>query len=210
MRPNAEVIRETRITLKDRFTWSKRPVRHKAPAVVHQLLSSWIGPPFLPALALLGALLPPWRRPQAASRLFVMLVPVASLVAIFSALWDESRHDFVFVPFVLIWASNGLVEVGLWTKASSAAVGWRIVARPVVSKYIIPGLLGLAIIIYPVKGVRILEGYFTSSPSSRVEKDVGLWIGHQQNHTVRIMDLSLPLAFHADAQWVHFPTAMVS
>jgi hypothetical protein len=79
------------------------------------------------------------------------------------------------------------------------------VARPVVSKYIIPGLLGLAIIIYPVKGVRILQGYFTSSPSSRVEQDVGLWIGHQQNHTVRIMDLSLPLAFHADAQWVHFP-----
>jgi len=205
MRPNAEVIRETRITLKDSFHLVEKAVRHRAPAVVHQLLSSWIGPPFLPALALLGALRRPWRRPQAASRLFVMLVPVASLVAIFSALWDESRYYFVFVSFVLIWASNGLVEVGLWTKASSAAVGWRIVARPVVSKYIIPGLLGLAIIIYPVKGVRILEGYFTSSPSSRLEKDVGLWIGHQQNHTVRIMDLSLPLAFHADAQWVHFP-----
>jgi len=206
MRPNAEVIRETRITLKDSFHLVEKAVRHKAHVVINQLLSSWIGPPFLPALALLGALRRPWRRPQAASRLFVMLVPVAPLVAIFSALWDEPRHYFVFVSFVLIWASNGLVEVGRWTKASSAAVGWRIVARPVVSKYIIPGLLGLAIIIYPVKGVRTLQGYFTSSsPSSRVEKDVGLWIGHQQNHTVRIMDLSLPLAFHADAQWVHFP-----
>jgi hypothetical protein len=34
---------------------------------------------------------------------------------------------------------------------------------------------------------------------------VGSWIGRQQNYPVRIMDLSLPLAFHADAQFVHFP-----
>jgi 4-amino-4-deoxy-L-arabinose transferase-like glycosyltransferase len=206
MRSNAEVIRGTRITLKGSLHLVEAAVRHKAPVVVHQLLSSWLGPPFLPALALLGALRRPWRRPQASSRLFVMLVPIAPLVSTFSALWDEPRYYFLFVPFLLIWASNGLVEVGLWTKASGAAVGWRIAASPAVSRYIIPGLIGLTIIIYPVRAVRTLRGYFTSnSPSSRLEKEVGLWIGHQQSRSVRIMDLSLPLTFHADAQWAHFP-----
>ena len=100
----------------------------------------------------------------------------------------------------------GLVEVGLWTKASGAAAGWVALTRAVVSQCIIPGLIGLAVIIYPIKAVRqphfiLAEG----SPSSRVEEDLGLWIGHQQNHPVRIMDLSIPVTFHADAQWVDFP-----
>jgi hypothetical protein len=89
-------------------------------------------------------------------------------------------------------------------KASSAAVGWRLVARPVLSKCIIPGLIGLSIIIYPVKPAR---GYLTASFSNRIEKDVGLWIKRQQDHPVRIGDLAygLVLAFHANAQHVQFP-----
>ena len=132
-----------------------------------------------------------------------MLAPVAPIVATLSAFWDQPRYYFVLLPFLLIWASNGLVEVGLWTKASSAAVGWRVVASPVVSKCIIPGLIGLAIIIYPLKGVRALYDF----GSHRIEKDVGLWIGHQQIRPVRIMDIAdgLPLAFHAHAQHVSFP-----
>ena len=205
MRTNAEVIREARITLKESFRLVKEAVRHKARVVVKNLfLNSWFGPPFLPALALLGALRRPWRRPQASSRLFVMLVPVAPIAATFSAFWDYDRYYFVLVPFLLIWASNGLIEVGLWTKASSAAVGWRLVARPVVSKCIIPGLIGLSIIIYPVK---LARDYLTATFSNRIEKDVGLWIKRQQDHPVRIMDLAygLVLAFHANAQHVQFP-----
>jgi 4-amino-4-deoxy-L-arabinose transferase-like glycosyltransferase len=205
MRTNAEVIREARITPKEAFRLVEEAVRHKAPVVVNNVfLSSWLGPPFLPALALLGALRRPWRRPQASSRLFVMLVPVAPIAASFSNFWDEPRYYFVLLPFLLIWASNGLIEVGLWTKASSAAVGWKLVARPVLSRCIIPGLIGLSIIIYPVKPAR---AFFTPGFSSRIEKDVGLWIKRQQDHPVRIMDLAygLVLAFHANAQHVQFP-----
>src|SRR5262249_2950792 len=47
----------------------------------------------------------------------------------------------------------------------------------------------------------------SGSPSDRIEKDVGLWIGHQQIRPVRIIDISigLSLAVHADAQHVQFP-----
>ena len=207
MRANADVIRETSMTFKGLFRLVEEAIRHKPRVVVHRLLSSWLGPPFLFALALLGALRRPWRRPQASSRLFVMLVPVTSIAASFAALWDEPRYYFVLLPFILIWAANGLVEVGLWTKATSAAVGWGLLARPVLSKYIIPGLIGLVIVVYPVKGVRALAPFTSGSPSSRIEKNVGLWIQQQQDHPVRIMDLAgaLPLAFHANARHVQFP-----
>jgi 4-amino-4-deoxy-L-arabinose transferase-like glycosyltransferase len=205
MRSHSEVVRETQIALKDLFRLVGKGIRQNAPELPRQLSEKWLGAPLLPALALLGALRRPWRRPKASSRLFVFLVAAAPVVATFTALWSQTRYYFLLVPLLLIWAANGLFEVGLWTKASSAAAGWRVLARPAVSQYILPGLIGLAVIIGPVKAVRQDDIFMAGSPSSRVEKEVGLWIGRQQNRSVRIMDLSIPLAFHADAQWVKFP-----
>jgi 4-amino-4-deoxy-L-arabinose transferase-like glycosyltransferase len=202
--PHAEVVRETRINLKELVHLVEKGIRLNAPVFVEQLSSRWLGGPFLPALALLGAFRRPWRRGQGSSRLFVLLVAAAPVLATFTALWSQDRYYFVLVPFLIIWAANGLVELGLWTKASSAAAGWMALARPVVSQWIIPGLIGLAIVIYPIKGVRQNYVFMEGAPSTRVEKEVGLWIGHQQNQ-VRIMDLSIKLAFHADAKWVMFP-----
>jgi 4-amino-4-deoxy-L-arabinose transferase-like glycosyltransferase len=205
MRPHAEVIRETQIKLKDLFFLVGNGVRQNAPALFQRLSSDWLGAPLLPALALLGALRRPWRGPQTSSRLFVMLVAVAPVLATFSALWNEQRYYFVLVPLLCIWAANGLYEVGLWTKASSAAAGWRVLARPMVSQWIVPGLIGLAMVISPVKAVSRVYVFVDSARPSRIDKEVGLWIGRQQNRPVRIMDLSIPLAYHAGAQFTYFP-----
>jgi len=56
-----------------------------------------------------------------------------------------------------------------------------------------------------VKKVRKLESFEEGASSARVEKEVGLWIARQQKHSVRIMDLSIPLAYHANAQFSYFP-----
>ncbi len=207
MRSNSELVRETQITLKGLFHLVAKGIRDNAPEFLEVFSSRWFGAPFLPALALLGCLRRPWRRPQASSRLFVLLIAAASVAATFSALWTQSRFFYVLVPIVLIWASNGLVEVGLWTKASSTAAGWRALASPLVSEWLIPGMLGLAVVIYPIKAVRSEGLMREGAPASHVEKDLGLWIGQLQNCPVRIMDLGFGLrpAYYADAQWVNFP-----
>jgi hypothetical protein len=201
MRSNAEVIRETPTPLKGLLHLFQRGVRQNMPSLAHQLYSRWV-PIFLPVLAVLGALRRPWQPPQASSRLFVCLVMIAPIAATFSALlWSEPRFYFVLIPFFLIWGSNGLVEFGLWIEESSSAAGWRLLARPALSERIIPWLIGLAVIIFPIRGVRALPYFTADSPS----KDVGVWIGNQHNRPVRIMDVTGTLAFHAGAQLVHFP-----
>ncbi len=205
MRPHAEVIRETRVTLKDLFRLFEKGVRQNAPELFRRLSSDWLGAPLLPALALLGALRRPWRGPQTSSRLFVILVAAAPVVATFFALWSEARYYFVLVPLLSIWAANGLFEIGLWMKASSAAAGWRVLARPAVSQYIVPALIGLAMIISSVNPVRRLYVFSDSARPSHVDKEVGLWIGRQQSRPARIMDVSIPLAYHAGAQFTYFP-----
>lgn len=205
MRPHAEVIRETHVTLKDVFHLFEKGIRLNGPEVFRRLSSDWFGAPFLPALALLGIFRRPWRGPQTSSRLFVLMVAAAPVVATFFALWTEERYYFVLVPLMCIWAANGLVEIGLWMKASSAAAGGNLLARPALSQWLVPGLIGLAMVLSPVKAVRRLYVFSDSALPSRVDKEVGLWIGRQQDHPVRIMDLSIPLAYHAEAQFSYFP-----
>jgi 4-amino-4-deoxy-L-arabinose transferase-like glycosyltransferase len=205
MRPHPEVIRATQLTLKDLFLLLSRGVRQNAPVLFYRLSSDWLGAPLLPALALLGAFRRPWRGPQASGRLFILLVGAAPLIGTFFAFWSEARYYFVLVPLLCIWAANGLFEIALWTRASSATAGWRMLSHPTVSQCVVPGLIGLVMIISPIKGVRRLYLFTDSAPSTRVDKEVGLWVGRQQNHPVKIMDVSIPLAYHAGAQFTYFP-----
>jgi hypothetical protein len=179
-------------------------VRQNAPQFLEALSSKWLGAPFLPALALLGAVQRPWRRPLAYSYLFVTLVPALAVVATFSNIFHYPRFYFVLVPFLLIWAANGLVQVGQWAKTSIATVarGWL---SPAAAAWIVPGLLALGVIIYPVRAVRGLYEFFSDSNYTLIDKEVGWWIRQQQDGPVRIMDLQLNIAFAADEQFANFP-----
>jgi hypothetical protein len=53
--------------------------------------------------------------------------------------------------------------------------------------------------------VRGDSGLSEESASHQDTKEVGAWIRRQQDRRVKIMDLETPLAFHADAEYVHFP-----
>jgi 4-amino-4-deoxy-L-arabinose transferase-like glycosyltransferase len=206
MRPFADVARETKIRLKDLFPLVKKGIRYNIPGLFQALSSGWLGAPLLPALALLGVFRRPWRGPQASTRLFVLLVAAAPALATLFVLWGDARYYFIFVPILCIWAANGIFEIGLWMKSSSAAAEWSLLARPTVSRWIFPGLLGLALVISPVKQVTKNYEFSGSAPPTRVDREVGLWIGRQQNRPIRIMDLSLPLSYHAGAErHVYFP-----
>jgi len=205
MRPHAEVVREMHAKLKDMLPLFKRGIEENAPNVVRQISSDWFGAPLLPALALLGAVRRPWWGPKAAKRLFVLLLGAAPVLATFFAFWGDARYYFVLIPLMSIWAANGLVEIGRWIAASSAAAGWNWLALPAVSQAVIPGLLGLGMVLGSVRPVRRLYDFSDSALPYQVDREVGLWIKNQQNHPVRIMDLSIPLAFHADAQFRYFP-----
>jgi len=204
MRPNADVIRETHPTLKLLAQIVRTAVRQNAPKFLEALSSKWLGAPFLPALALLGVVRRPWRRPLASSFLFVMLVPALAVVATFSNILNVPRFYFVLIPFLLIWAANGLVQVGRWAMTTSAAAGcgWL---SPAAAAWLVPGLLALGLIIYPVNAVRGLYEFLSDSHLTLIDRPVGLWIRHQQDGQVRIMDLQLNIAFEGDEQFVNFP-----
>jgi 4-amino-4-deoxy-L-arabinose transferase-like glycosyltransferase len=204
MRPNADVVRKAQLKIRDTAHLIVTLARRNMPNLFQELSSRWMGAPFLPALALLGAVRRPWRGPLASSRLFVLLIPITAVLATFSIIFIAARYYFILVPFLLIWAANGLVEIGLWTNASLSGRRWCKVS-PVVPQYIVVAIVGIVLITYPTKGVRELWEFMQGSPARNVEKDVGQWIRQQQDDPVTIMDRDTSLAFHADAEFVWFP-----
>ena len=204
MRPNADVIRETHVRVKDLVRYFGEAVHRNTFELFSTLRERWLGAPFLPALALLGAVCRPWRRPMALSRLFVMLVPATAVVASFSILWIFPRYYFVLVPFLLIWAANGLVEIGLWTNRN-LAVAFRWTGAWVPGA-VVAGLIMIAMLGYALKDTRNLSAFREGSAESQGAKDAGVWILQQQTRRVRVMDVLDTVAFHANADYVHFPS----
>jgi hypothetical protein len=134
------------------------------------------------------------------------VITAASILATFFVRWGDARYYFIFVPLLSIWAANGIFEVSRWMKATNSAAGWGALAHPIISQCIIPGLLVVGMTISPVEQVKNLYIFSDSAPPNSIDKELGLWIGGRQHGPLRIMDLSVPLSYHAGAQLhVFFP-----
>jgi 4-amino-4-deoxy-L-arabinose transferase-like glycosyltransferase len=204
LRPEVEVAQQSRVSLKDLIRLAAAAVPQNTPLFFQALSSRWFGAPFLPALAVLGMFCRPWIGSAGRDHLYFALVPVTAFLASFAVLWIFSRYYFVFVPFFLIWAANGISEIGLWAKATLNAARWKIL-RPAPAFILVTLLLVFTLVAYPAKAIRGLYEFEEGSPANQVQKTVGFWIRNQQSRRVTVMDRYTPLAFHAGAEFVYFP-----
>ena len=205
LRPHSEIVRSTQVSMKDVFSVIAKGFRWNAPALFRTLSADWVGAPFLPALALLGVVRRPWRKRAGKTKMFILLLSCAPLTATFFALWSEQRYYFIFIPFLCIWAAKGLVEIGVWLSESLQATAWPGLARP--ARFLVPATIATIMLVGAVQPVAKLYVFADSAPPTRSDKLIGMWIAEQQSGSFKIMDLSIPLAFHAGSQFTYFPYA---
>jgi 4-amino-4-deoxy-L-arabinose transferase-like glycosyltransferase len=205
MRSNADLIRETHVRVRDLVPYFAEGVRRNIPDLLANLRERWLGAPFLLALALLGALRRPWQQRIAFQHLFFILVPTTAIMATFAAARGAyARHYFVLTPFLLIWGANGLVEVARWTNRNVSVVthrnsGWGPGA-------LVSGFILIVMLSYASKDTRNLFTFREGSAETHGAKDAGIWIQQQQSGRVRVMDVLDTVAFHANADYIHFPS----
>jgi hypothetical protein len=205
MRPNAEIIRETHVRPRDLFRFFLEAVRRNTPELFEKLRERWLGAPFLPALALLGALRRPWPQRMALHHLYFLLIPATAVLTTFTVVHAiYVRNYFILVPFLLIWGANGMVEVARWIDANFVLFFRR--RNPCVAGGLVAGLIAVLMLNYSLKDTRNLFVFREGSPESVGAKEAGVWIQKQQNRRVRVMDVLDTVAFHADADYVHFPS----
>jgi len=208
MAPNVTIVRETRIDMKSLIRFVAKGLRQNTPILLQHVSEAWFGAPFLPALAFLGFFRQRWRQSAASRHLFVLLVPATAIVTTFSVVHAIfPRNYFVLVPFVSIWAASGLIGVVRWTKATVDSMRFERLRFALLGSVTF-AIASLAVVAYvnTAAGVKSGSGLSEeSSVSSRDIKEVGMWIRRQQDRRVKIIDLGTTPAFHADAEYVHFP-----
>ncbi len=114
------------------------------------------------------------------------------------------RNYFILAPFLLIWGANGLVEVARWTNRNIGVIFQR--GNTWVPGALAAGLITLVMLNYSLKDTRNLFVFREGSPESLGTKEAGVWIRQQQAGRTKVMDVLDTVAFHADAEYVHFPS----
>lgn len=202
MRPVIELFHETRLEPATIAVVTVKAARRNAPLMLSYLSSPWMGGPILFGLAVLGFFRRPWRRGTALAHLTVTLVAVGCLIGPLSVHFPDVRFAFVLIPFVVLWGSAGLVQVFRWTRATAAVIVPTEPARRL-GGVALAGILAAAPLTVSFRNVSDL--FRQGGSESRVVEDVAAWIRRQQDRPVTIMDFSTQIAFHAGAQWIHFP-----
>jgi len=205
MRPNADVIRETHMRLGDLVRFFRESIRRNTPELLAHLRERWLGAPFLPALALLGALRRPWTRQTALHHMFFILVPATAIVTTFTVVHAiYVRNYFILTPFLIIWGANGFLELARWTNRNIAVAFQS--TNPWVPGVVVSAFMAIIMLGYALKETRTLFVFQEGSPVNQKIKDTGTWIKQQQTRRVRVMDALDTVAFHADADYVHVPS----
>ena len=217
MLSNADIVRQTHIGLSDILRFGKVAFVRNTPKIISQFSAKWFGAPFLTALALLGIFAQPFSRTLAFRQILFLLFPATSAMATFSVIHAvHHRYYFVLVPFLVIWAAKGLVQLAAWTNATLAA------AKPRTWPFQLPGalcsvLVVLAMLGYALKGTRELSIFSDSFFDNESAKLAGAWIVQSvadpsrtplqipSSVAVKIMDLTAQFAYYANGELVHFP-----
>src|SRR4029077_10710208 len=71
---------------------------------------------------------------------------------------------------------------------------------------LVSGFILIVMLSYASKDTRNLFTFREGSAETHGAKDAGIWIQQQQSGRVRVMDVLDTVAFHANADYIHFPS----
>ena len=130
-------------------------------------------------------------------------VGVPSL-AILSIYPPSTRFILLFLPVVIIWASNGVVQLSRWAGATMRLAGFG--APSSIRARMSVGLTASAmLILIALLSVGNVWELRFSDYESRPVKQAGKWLDALLPGPKTVMDASPYVAFHAGASYVPFP-----
>ena len=207
MRPNAEVARSAGpadygSTLK---LMVSKGSRNLARVVEKFTSAAYLGAPLIALLVVLGLLRAPWSAGRFDGEILLMLVLAGGLAALMTQIhMFMERYYFFVIPFVVIWAANGVVEISRWTRASLANFG-AVVPSPRAGGAL-AGALAFAglVALFAIGYAHVPTFVADSGPRAAAVREAGEWLAAIPDDKI-VMDTDTPISFHAGARYVPMP-----
>jgi hypothetical protein len=138
-------------------------------------------------LSIVGITRSVWSQARTRDELILFAFVVTSYVALSTVLHFWPRYAVAFIPFAVIWAARGVVELHDWSRRSRLPdVGFAL----------------LGILVVGSLAVDVAEARPDGAP---IERAAGTWIAHHGVPHARIVDVSNRVAFYGGATWAALP-----
>jgi 4-amino-4-deoxy-L-arabinose transferase-like glycosyltransferase len=169
------------------------------------LFCSAFGSPILCFLVAIGLFRNPWSAQRLTSEGFLALClgfQIAVLIAMNELMF---RYAFPVLPFLIVWAAQGLSEIGSWAKRTQMAImGTGLLSSRVVDRtartLLLVGTLGFA-----GYGSRAVAEFELAESKYQGVKDAGLWLGRYAPGPKTIMDVEPIVSFYASGTLFSLP-----
>lgn len=204
IKPNIATIRSERIAPQELLRYIAGKAKQVMVDVRNTIAAGTAyGSPPLFALAVLGLYRRPWDRESALDQLFILTVLGMASSALFFIYYFSDRFLLPFLPFLVIWASHGILAFERWFARSATLVFGR---RPGPAVRLL--IVALTTAVIPLTALTAVANVWelkTFSAGARPVKIAGQWLNAQAAGAKTIMDTSAILPFHASAKYVPFP-----
>jgi 4-amino-4-deoxy-L-arabinose transferase-like glycosyltransferase len=173
--------------------------------VYHSLLEHQFGSPLLLGLLIIGWCRQSWtnRRLRDEAVLFAL---AGSIVAVtVTSATAEERYLFPILPFLMLWASNGLQQLTAWIMGWELMAGHRALRSARMALAV--QLLTLMVMVgLELDGVN-QDWYFASEhgPEATASREAGLWLAQYQPGSKRIAVRTAVVPYYAKGTLTAFP-----
>jgi hypothetical protein len=205
--PNKFVGRSLSMSFSDFWTYAKNSAFVNSHWLYFDiLLSIAFGSPFLLFLVVLGLFQKPWDTSRVFRELFLLSMFTYVLVILLLAHMYQARYTFILLPFLTIWAANGLSALVDWGTMTAATFrGGRSNARFV--GMIVAGVTLASVAMASSRGVRTISEFAWSEPPYLPVKTAGLWLKGYQPGPKSIMADACAFPYYAGGTQILFPVA---
>jgi 4-amino-4-deoxy-L-arabinose transferase-like glycosyltransferase len=175
--------------------------------VYDQFTDDVIGSPALLVLVVIGLFRRPWSNRRLTQESVLLAVAMSVVFLLLTATETAVRYFLPLLPVLLIWAGNGLEELGEWARTSEALAGnlspQTIVVTMGVQIFAVIAIFGLSAL-----GTRsVWEIRIQSDPSSVAARDAGRWLRDYRNGPKRVAGWISIVPYYANATMVALPYA---
>jgi 4-amino-4-deoxy-L-arabinose transferase-like glycosyltransferase len=167
------------------------------------IVRPYSGAPFLLPLAVFGFLRSTWTRRRVAGECILFLAVLGALLPLLTIPFVATRHKFVVLPFMVIWACLGINELRQWIQC--AITKFRVPRiSPRSGGAAAAGLAFLSLLV--CSSSTLFTGFWGSDigPESAATRSAGEWLARLPGDKT-VMDTFSTVAFHAGGGFVPMP-----
>ena len=170
------------------------------------LLSNQFGSPFLLFLAFLGLFQKPWDVSRLLREAFLVGMFSYVIVMLLLAHMYQTRYCFIVLPFLTIWAANGLAALVDWgTGTAATLVRGRL--SPKLVGATMAALAVACVVIVSARAIQSVSEFAWSEPAYLPVKIAGLWLRNYQPGPKSVMADACALPYYAGGTQIVFPVA---